>query len=181
MRLFISSTNISMLPKMYSAAAAHASFAETMEIPVRSSSSVCTSPGSIYIWLPPIPAARSLMVTLSESDMRPESIASHMSSIVMTFVTLAGGSFLLGFWLKRTRPEAASVRMADVAAMLRAGAEPLLVAALESGAEPLVAAFTGGSAQGTHARMMEQKSAAAAVRCFMHEKVLLHAVKICLP
>lgn len=98
-RLFISSTNISTLPDMYSAAATQASFADTMEIPVRSSSSVCVSPGSMYIWLPPMPAARSLTVTLSDKVTRPESIASQIRSIVITFVTLAGGSFSSAFCL----------------------------------------------------------------------------------
>ena len=48
-------------------------------------------------WLPPLDAAVSDAVTVSSQEIRPLSIASITSSMVITFVTLAGGSFSWAF------------------------------------------------------------------------------------
>ena len=57
------------------------------------------------------------MRTVSSVLMLPSSIASSTSSIVMTFVTDAGGSAASAFFSNRTVPVEASMRIADFASM----------------------------------------------------------------
>ena len=101
---FISSTNSSTLPDRCSAKATAPSLALAMITPFNSSSTVCCSPGSRYIWLPPMEAAFSEMVTLSFVAIFPLSQASSNKSSVITLVTDAGGRCFFAFCAKSTRP-----------------------------------------------------------------------------
>ena len=112
--LFISTTNSSTLPPTYSAIATHASFAEATAIDFNSVSTFWISPGSRKIWLPPILAAVSLICTSSSSLILPLSSASHIKSMVITFVTLAGGNFSWEFFSYKILPVDASINTADL-------------------------------------------------------------------
>ena len=103
---------------MYSARATQPSLADTIATPSRSCATVWVSPGSIYIWLPPIDAALSDMVTSSSRVILPLSTASIASSIVITFVTDAGGSSLSAFKAYMTLPVAESMSTAAFAFIL---------------------------------------------------------------
>ena len=97
-------TKPSSEPAIYSAAATEQSFAETTAIHLMISCTVSCSPGSAQIWLPPIEAACSEMVTASAKSILPASSASIISSRVITLVTLAGGNFSLAFFSTITCP-----------------------------------------------------------------------------
>ena len=95
---FIISTKLSTLPPIYSAIATQPSLADATAIPFNKVSTFWTSPASRNIWLPPILAALSLICTLSSNVIFPESSASHISNIVITLVTLAGGNLSWAFF-----------------------------------------------------------------------------------
>ena len=115
-RSFMRSTKISSLPATNSLSATQPSLALAIATPSISSATVCVSPASIYIWLPPIEAARSEIVTESSSVIFPLSTASMTSSIVMTLVTEASGSSLCASCSNNTSPLSASTSTAPFAA-----------------------------------------------------------------
>ncbi|MNV95936.1 hypothetical protein D3C71_1908840 [compost metagenome] len=90
--LFIRSTNALSEPAIFSAIATEASLPEAIAMPLSISSTVISSPGSRKICEPPMDAAYSLVRTLSVNCSFPSSSASTVSSIVIIFVMLAGGS-----------------------------------------------------------------------------------------
>ncbi len=75
---------------MYSPRAVHASFAEATITAFKSSSTVIVSPTSSHICDPPMETALSDAETESVKDIFPLSIASRISSMLITFVTDAG-------------------------------------------------------------------------------------------
>ena len=74
------------------------------------SSTVMVSPAFRNTWLPPLAAAASEAVTMSPQPIWPESMASIMSSRVITFVTLAGASLSCSFPFSSTVPVAPSTK-----------------------------------------------------------------------
>ena len=106
-------TNASSLPEICSAIATAQSFAETTAMHLSISATLICSPCARYTQLPPKLAARVLAVTVSASDMRPESTSSAMSSIVITFVTLAGKPRSCAFFSYSTSPVTFSISTAD--------------------------------------------------------------------
>ena len=98
------------------------SLAETTAMHLSMSRTLMRSPASRYTQLPPNEAARSLAVTVSSGVKTPLSMASIMSSSVMIFVTLAGKPGSSAFFSNSTVPVSFSIRIADGAAMVSAGA-----------------------------------------------------------
>ena len=111
---FIISTKLSTLPPIYSAIATQPSLADATAIPFNKVSTFWTSPASRNIWLPPIDDAVSLTVTSSVNFILLLSTASHIKSIVITFVTLAGGNFSWQFFSYNTLPLVTSISTADL-------------------------------------------------------------------
>ena len=112
-RSFIRFTNSSSFPHMYSAIATQASLALATEMHLRSVSTVCTSPASRNTCDPPMEAAYSEVVTSSSRLIVPLFRASKISSMVMIFVTLAGGRAVSASFSYRTVPVEASINTAD--------------------------------------------------------------------
>ena len=112
-RSFIRFTNSSSFPHMYSAIATQASLALATAIHLSIVSTVCISPGSRNTCEPPIDAAYSETVTSSSRLMLPSARASKIRSIVMTFVTLAGGRAVSASFSNITVPVDASIRTAE--------------------------------------------------------------------
>ncbi|MPM29752.1 hypothetical protein SDC9_76293 [bioreactor metagenome] len=97
---------------MYSAIETAASFADAIAIHFVISAAVCVSPTSRNTCEPPIDAACSLTVTLSSHFIFPSLTASYIKRSVITFVTLAGGSFSSEFCSYKTVPVDASIKIA---------------------------------------------------------------------
>ena len=112
------STKSCSVPLMCSAMAMAQSFAETTAMHLSISSTLICSPSSRYTQLPPKDAARALAVTVSSSFSLPLSMSSTMSSIVITFVTLAGNMRSCAFFSYSTSPVYFSISIADGAEML---------------------------------------------------------------
>ena len=110
---FIRATKACSEPQRCSAIATAQSFAETTQMHFSISLTLIFSPCSRYTQLPPKDAARSEAMTVSSRLISPRSIASTISSIVMTFVTLAGGSLSCEFFSYMTSPVTFSVSIAD--------------------------------------------------------------------
>ena len=89
-RSFILSTKALSDPARCSAMAQAQSLAEDTAMDLSISATLICSPTFRYTWLPPLAAAASEAVTMSSHRIFPPSIASMISSMVMTLVTLAG-------------------------------------------------------------------------------------------
>jgi len=112
-RRFICRTNSSSFPEMYSAIATQASFALATEIHLSKVSTVCFSPVSRKTWEPPIEEAYSEIVTSSSNWISPSASASKIKSIVMTFVTLAGGRAVSASFSYNTVPVVISIKITE--------------------------------------------------------------------
>ena len=88
---------------------------------MRSSTRIC-SPSLSQIWLPPIDAACALPVTVSSYESAPESMASIVSSSVITFVTLAGSRGVCSSLAKSTVPVCFSIKRAEGASSVSSSA-----------------------------------------------------------
>ena len=83
---------------MCSAMAQAQSLAELTAMDLSISLTVMVSPTFRYTWLPPLAAAASEVVTVSSMEILPLSMASMISSMVITLVTLAGAKRAWAFF-----------------------------------------------------------------------------------
>ena len=111
------STKLCSEPHRCSAIATAQSFADTTEMHLSISWTLIFSPSSRKTQLPPKEAALSDAITVSSSEISPFSIASTMSSMVITFVTLAGAMRSCAFFSYITSPLCFSIKTAEGALM----------------------------------------------------------------
>ena len=115
-------TKASSLPARCSPSATAASLPETTHTALMRSSTRICSPSLSQIWLPPIDAACALPVTVSSYESAPESMASIVSSSVITFVTLAGSRGVCSSLAKSTVPVCFSIKRAEGASSVSSSA-----------------------------------------------------------